>query len=75
MTYISKTARFTFSTYLGAVEALIETLEDARTTRKTYRITGITPKSILANGLLLTGEIDEISEKISGIIGATRHDY
>ncbi len=74
MTYVSQTVRFTFLTYLGAAEALLATLEDARKTDKSYRITGLSPENIVVSGLVLEGEIDEISEILSSISGATRHD-
>lgn len=74
MTYVSTTVRFRFPDYISASEALLTVLEDARRTDKKYRITGLSPASILTHGLLLEGEIDEISEKLSAISGATRHD-
>ena len=75
MTYVSKTARFTFSTYVGAVEGLIIALEDARTTTKRYQITGLSAGRIIREGLLVEGDIDEVSEKLALISGATRHDF
>lgn len=75
MTYVSKTARFTFSTYMGALEGLILVLEDARTTTKKYQITGLSAGRIIKEGLLLEGDIDEVSEKLALISGATRHDF
>lgn len=74
MTYVSQTARFTFETYVGAAEALLTALEDARSTKRTYRITGLSPEKIVLSGIVVEGEIDEISEKLSLISGATRHD-
>ncbi len=74
MMFVSKTARFTFDSYLAAAEALLITLEDARTTKLFYQITGLTPETILRGGLTLEGQIDGISEKLSAISGATRHD-
>lgn len=70
MTLESKTVTYGFTTYAGAVEALIVVLEDARKTMYRYRITGKSPETILANGLLLEGEIDAVSEKIALISGA-----
>ena len=75
MTYVSKTARFTFSNYVGAVEGLIIALEDARTTTKKYQITGLSAGRIIKEGLLLEGDIDEVSEKLALISGATRRDF
>lgn len=74
MTYVSQTARFRFRTYMGAAQALLAVLEDARKTKKRYQITGLTPESVLLNGLLLEGEIEDVSEIISLIPGATRQD-
>lgn len=75
MTYVSKSARFTFTTYAGALEGLIVALEDARKTKKRYQITGLSATRIIREGLLVEGEIDEVSEKLSLISGATRHDF
>ena len=72
--FTSRTIRFRFTDYLGATEALLLVLEDARETPKKYRITGISPESILTNGLLLEGDIEEISERVALISGATQHD-
>ena len=74
MTYVSQTARFRFRSYLAAAEALLLVLEDARTTKKSYRVTGLSPEAILMDGLTLEGEIQEISEKVAAISGATQHD-
>jgi hypothetical protein len=71
---ISRTIVFTVTSYLAAAEVLLTVLEDARTTTKNYRVTGLTPESILQGGLVLEGEVDEISEKIAVISGATQHD-
>lgn len=74
MAITSKTTRFRFLTYAGATEALLLTLENARETDKKYRITGLTPESVVRNGLLLEGEIDEISEILLAINGVSVHD-
>lgn len=74
MTYVSQTVRFRFRSYLAAAEALLLVLEDARVTQRTYRITGLSPEAILMDGLVLEGEIAEVSEKVAAISGATRHD-
>lgn len=74
MTYVSQMARFRFRTYMGAAQALLAVLEDARKTKKRYQITGLTPESVLLNGLLLEGEIEDVSEIVSLIPGATRQD-
>lgn len=74
MTYVSQTVRFTYDSYLGAAKALLAVLEDGEKTDKDYRVTGLSPERILVNGLVLEGEIDDISEVLSTISGATRHD-
>lgn len=74
MIFESKTALFTFDTYLAAAEALLVVMTDARTTKKRYRITGRSPERILVIGLLLEGEIDEVSELVVDIPGATLRD-
>jgi hypothetical protein len=70
----SKTVRFTFRSFLGAAEALLVVMEDARMTSNRYRIRGRSPESIWERGLTLEGEIDAVSEKVAAISGATRHD-
>lgn len=73
MTFVSRTVRFTFPTYLAAAEALLVVLEDARTTQTEYRFTGLSPEAIVSTGLTLTGDIDAVSEKVSLISGANKH--
>ena len=70
MTFVSESARFSFDTYLAATEALLVVMEDMRGTSRRYRITGRSPQALLVRGLLLEGEISEVSEKISEIDGA-----
>lgn len=74
MTFESKRALFTFDTYLAAAEALLIVMEDARVTKRRYRITGRSVERILAQGLLLEGEIDEVSELVADTHGATLRD-
>lgn len=68
----SESVRFTFSTYLGAVQALLIVLEDARTTNHFYRITGLSPAGILSSGMLLEGDVDDIARQVERIEGSTR---
>lgn len=70
--FISGTVHFTFTSYLAAAQALLVVMEDARTTNKWYRITGRSPEALVARGLVLEGEIADISEKVAAISGATR---
>lgn len=74
MAYVSETARFTFPSYVAAAEGLLTALEDARNTKLSYRITGLSPEAILVSGLRVEGQISEVSEKLAAISGATRHD-
>jgi len=74
MTFESKRALFTFDTYLAAAEALLAVMVDARETTRRYRITGRSPERILVQGLLLEGEIDEVSELVADIPGAFLRD-
>lgn len=67
------TARFTFSSLLGAAQALLMVLEDARSTTHPYRFTGLSPDRVLKAGLLLEGDVDDIVRRIEGIEGSTRH--
>lgn len=66
--------RFTFSSLLGAAQALLMVLEDARLTTKVYRFTGLTPDRVLKTGLLLEGDVGDITRRIEGIDGHTRHE-
>jgi hypothetical protein len=74
MMFESKTALFTFDTYLAAAQGLLVVMTDARKTTRQYRITGRSPERILVSGLLLEGEIDEVSELVADIPGATLRD-
>lgn len=71
---LSRTATFTVTTYLAAAEVLLVVLEDARSTQKNYRVTGLSPESILQSGLVLEGEIEEVSERVYAVSGATLAD-
>ena len=70
----SETVRYTFPTLLGATLALLTVLEDARTTQRAYRFTGLSPHTILRSGIFLEGDVADISERVSSISGAVRHD-
>ncbi len=74
MTFESRSVHFTFDTYLAAAEALLVVMTDARTTTKRYRIIGRSPERLLSIGLTLEGEIDEVSELVVDIPGATLRD-
>lgn len=65
---------FRFDTLLAAAQALLTVLEDARSTDKEYRFTGLTPGTILRAGLLLEGDVVDISSSVGEISGSTRTD-
>ena len=69
-----QTVRYTFGSMLGAAQALLTVLTDARTTERVYRFTGLSPAKILRSGLVLEGDVADISEQVSRIAGAVRHD-
>lgn len=57
-----------------AAQLLHTVLTDARATDSTYKFGGITPKEIYSSGLLLTGEIDEVSRKLDALDGVQGED-
>lgn len=69
---VHASVRFSFDSYMGAVEALLLVVEDARTTYKFYTFKGLTPGSVLRNGLLLEGQVDDIVSRIERIHGCSR---
>lgn len=68
----SESVRFTFDTYLGAVDALLAVLEHARTTTSSYRFTGLSPNRVLSAGLLLEGDVGDIVQRLERIPGSHR---
>lgn len=69
-----ESVRFTFPTYLGAVTALLTVMEDARKTDRAYSFTGLTPAKILRDGLVLRGDVVDISEQLALIPGSFRSE-
>lgn len=68
---VGNTRIFFFDSIASAAEAMEVVLTHARTTKDTYRITGITTQQLISNGMTLVGEIDDVSslvEKIPGVI-------
>ncbi len=67
-------ARFYFDSLASAAEALVTVLLDARETEHTYRFGSLNPRQILVSGLLLEGQIDEVSAKLEDLIGVVRYE-
>ena len=70
----STTARFLFDSFVSAAEALVIVLEDARDTTEQYTFSGLTVKQIRTSGLVLTGQIDSVANKIERLEGVARLD-
>ncbi len=66
--------RFFFDSLGAAASALIVVLEDARVTEHKYRFGGLKASQILASGLLLKGDIEEIAAKLEDLPGVLRHE-
>lgn len=69
-----QTVRFTFPTMLAAAQALLMVLNDARTTERVYRFTGLSPAKILRSGLVLEGDVADTVKQVERIAGAVRQD-
>lgn len=69
--FTHRTLKIVYSDLAAAVEGLLIVLEDARTTRRLYTITGLSLDQILSNGMTLSGEVDDISSKVGTVQGAT----
>lgn len=68
------TTRFFFENLETAALGLITVLEDARTTKTVYSFGSLSADQVLASGLLLVGDIEEVASKLESISGALRHD-
>ncbi len=71
---VSKSVRFYFDTPVAAAAGLLTVLLDARSTERTYRFGGLNKDVSFTSGLLIEGEIDEVSEKVAALPGAVRQD-
>lgn len=71
---VSTSARFYFDTLQAAAAGLLTVLLDARETEKFYRFGGLSAPSLLRSGLLLEGDIEEISAKLEDLTGVVRQD-
>lgn len=58
-----------FDSIESASDALATVLEDARASKVFYRFSGLTPAQVLASGLLMDGELDDITDKLDKIDG------
>lgn len=63
MTY--RYSRLMFETTLGAAEALLFVLEHANETDKNYSFGPLNVNRILASGLILEGDIDEVLDLLT----------
>jgi hypothetical protein len=67
---VSTSTRFLFDSFPSAVLALLTVLQDARITEKNYTFSGLDAKQIRTSGLVLTGDISDISAELEKIPGA-----
>ena len=67
-----ESVRFHFTSFMAAAEALLLVIEDARSTESFYTITGLSPDKILKHGLLLEGDVADISKRVALLEGAVR---
>lgn len=70
-TYTHSTLKVLFDSYVSAAEGLLTVLEDARSTTSVYTIHGLSIDQILKNGLILSGDVDDISSKVGLVVGST----
>lgn len=62
--------RFLFDSFTAAVLGLLTVLQDARTTTKDYTFSGLNAMQVRTSGLLLTGDIEDITSQLEKIPGA-----
>lgn len=67
------TRRFMFDNIESASDALATVLEDARSTKVFYRFSGLTPAAVLASGLVMDGELEDIGKKIDALQGTVSY--
>jgi hypothetical protein len=67
-------SRFIFTEPSAAAEALLTVLEDARSTDKDYSFGSLSVDQVMASGLSLIGEIEEIADKLQTLDGTIRYD-
>lgn len=70
----SRTTRFYFESLETAALGLLTVLEDARVTTATYSFGSLSADQVLASGLILVGDIEEVVSKLDSISGALRYD-
>lgn len=66
--------RFFFLDIASAVEALLTVLEDARDTKHDYTFGSMSAKQVMASGLMIVGDAEEVASKVETIDGAQRHN-
>lgn len=71
---ISRTVRVYFDSLEAAADGLVLVLEDCRETSHEYSFGGLHVEQVLQSGLLLTGDVDEVVDKLISLPGTTRHD-
>lgn len=70
----SKSTRFFFDTLQAAAEGLLTVVLHARVSEDRYRFGGLSAAQVLASGLILEGEIDEVADQVEKVAGSTRYD-
>jgi len=69
-----QSSRIMFDSLDAAVEGLLVVLEDARETVFKYSFGSLSAEQVYASGLMLIGEIEEVTHKLEQIAGTTRYD-
>lgn len=59
-----QSVRFFFSGLEDAARALLTVLEDAESTKADYVIGGLSAKTVLSSGLLLQGDIEQVTAAV-----------
>lgn len=67
---VQQSVRFFFSSLEDAAQALLTVLEDAETTKAEYVIGGLSAKTVLSSGLLLQGDIEQVSSAVEKAVPA-----
>lgn len=70
----SKSTRFFFDSLQAAAEGLLTVVLHARKTDDQYRFGGLSAEQVLASGLIIEGEIDDVASQVEKVAGSTRYD-
>ncbi len=62
--------RCMFDSIESAAQGLVTVLEDARKTKYFYTFAGISADQILKSGLVIEGDVEEITEKLQDLDGS-----